>query len=200
MQTEALIKELAANAHPVKDGIINRRLATVFSIGLVVALSIQMYTVGARSDVSSAATAVLLKVLFCLTMGVLWARYLRSESTPGNVNNTHALVAVGGLALVSTIAAFSTMDFGALKGCVSQVLILSTPALLGFLWVLRKAAPLHATRTGFAIGMAAGAIGAFGYSFGCLTDEPTIVAFRYGTAMIVSGLIGAFLGRLFLKW
>ena len=67
-------------------------------------------------------------------------------------------------------------------------------------WVMRKAAPMQPGRTGFALGIAAGAIGAFGYSLGCLTDEPAIVAFRYGSAILATGVVGLVMGWFFLKW
>jgi|GEM_PF-4756729 len=48
--------------------------------------------------------------------------------------------------------------------------------------------------------MVAGALAASGYSLGCMTDDPAIVAFRYGIAILVCGAIGALAGRVLLRW
>jgi hypothetical protein len=45
-----------------------------------------------------------------------------------------------------------------------------------------------------------GAIGVLGYSLGCTADEPTVVAWRYGLAILAWGLIGGVLGRRVLRW
>lgn len=200
MQTDDLIKNLAGSVAPVADGWLFRRLALVFSAGLLIALIGQWQTQGVRGDVTVAWVAVLCKVAFCVGMGAVWLRFLRVASAPGAPGFGPLMLGLAGLAVMILLAALSSLEIEPLYGCVEQVLILGLPAFLGLFWVVRAAAPVSASGAGFALGIAAGAIGAFGYSFGCDVDVPTTVAFRYGTAILISGALGGLLGRFLLRW
>ncbi|MEL7047985.1 MAG: NrsF family protein [Pseudomonadota bacterium] len=200
MQTDALINELAARAEPVAEGTVARRLGIVLFIGLIAAMSIQLLTVGPRADLDMAWLAVLAKVSVCVAIAAVWLRYLKSLSAPGQPTKLRSIIAIVTIAAAIPLAAMAAYDFAGLSRCVHQVLMLSIPALLGFQWVLSKSAPTQPMRAGFALGVAAGSIGAFAYALGCQVDTPNDVAFRYGGAILATGLLGALLGKLTLKW
>lgn len=54
--------------------------------------------------------------------------------------------------------------------------------------------------SGFVAGIVAGVLGTVGYSLDCVADDPAVVAFRYGAAVLVCGAVGALAGRYVLKW
>lgn len=69
--------------------------------------------------------------------------------------------------------------------CVTQVLVLALPAFVILVVAVRRCAPTDLVQAGVAVGM--GAIGVLGYSLGCTTDDPTVIAWRYGVAILGLG-------------
>lgn len=200
MQTNDLIKQLAENAAPVASSTMRNQMALVFGAGAAAAIALQVMTVGIRGDIGIAWAAVVLKLLFCLSVAFVWVHYLRSAISPAMRLDGRFVISIVVLALIALVATFAPLDLAGLQGCVSQVMVLSLPALFGFMWVARRGAPMHAAFTGFAVGIVAGALGTFGYAFGCLTDEPATNALRYGSAMLATGFLGLVVGRFMLRW
>lgn len=200
MQTDDLIKQLADDAEPVPGRTMRTRLAVVVGVGALVAVAIQVSTFGIRSDLNSAWEAVIWKLFFCLSVAVIWGLYLRSAMSPAIPARIHLRIAILLLALIALTATFAPLDLAGLQDCVGRIILLSVPALVGLIWVARQGAPIHTSAAGFAIGIVAGALGAFGYAFGCLTDEPAINALRYGAGMLATGVLSLALGQFFLRW
>jgi hypothetical protein len=84
--------------------------------------------------------------------------------------------------------------------CPWSVLALSLPALAGSLWAVRGLAPTRPRAAGFAAGLLAGSVGAFGYSLSCPEASPAFVAVWYTLGIAFTGVVGAALGPRVLRW
>jgi hypothetical protein len=98
------------------------------------------------------------------------------------------------------LVASGSPSWSGVTRCVTQVLVLAFPAFLILALTVRRCAPTDLIQAGVALGMLSGAIGLLAYSLGCTADEPTVVAWRYGIAILVWGIIGGVLGKLILRW
>jgi hypothetical protein len=73
--------------------------------------------------------------------------------------------------------------------CVSEMSILSLPAVIGLGLLMRRSAPTDAGGTALAVGIAAAAWGAFVFVFACPYDDPLYIALWYAVGCgIVVGL------------
>lgn len=84
--------------------------------------------------------------------------------------------------------------------CSWSVLVLSLPGLACVLSAVRGMAPTRPFAAGFAAGLFAGALGAFGYSLSCPEVSPAFVALWYSLGIGLSGIVGALLGPRLLRW
>lgn len=200
-QTDDLIADLVASARAVPENAMTQRLAISLGLGVAAAVLLQSQTAGFRDDALVMWPFVAEKLAACVVMAAVWFWLLRKLAAPGTTYRLQKSAALGTLAVAACIAAFApSFELAALKGCVSQVLLLAVPAFIAIVFALRASAPTHLTEAGFAAGIVAGALGAVGYSLGCTADDATIVAFRYGTAVLACGLLGALAGRFVLRW
>ncbi|MCY1666578.1 DUF1109 domain-containing protein [Rhizobium sp. SL86] len=84
--------------------------------------------------------------------------------------------------------------------CIAAVPVLALPPLAAFLLALRNGAPESPTMAGAFAGLAAAGIAVTAYALHCTDDSPLFVATWYGLAVTVVTVMGAALGRLFLRW
>jgi hypothetical protein len=113
-----------------------------------------------------------------------------------------AMGAVGALAYLATPAperAPALLGHSWLT-CPRNVLVLSLPALALGLWALRGLAPTRPGLAGFAVGIAAGGLGAFGYALSCVETSPAFVALWYSLGIALTAALGAVVGARVLRW
>ena len=84
--------------------------------------------------------------------------------------------------------------------CPPSVLALSLPALAAALWAIRGLAPMRPRAAGFAAGLLAGSVGAFGYALSCPEASAAFVAVWYSLGIVLAGAVGAALGPHVLRW
>lgn len=84
--------------------------------------------------------------------------------------------------------------------CAPSVLVLSLPPLAAALWAVRGLAPTRPGVAGFAAGLLAGSVGAFGYSLSCPEASAAFVAVWYSLGIVLTGAAGAVLGPRVLRW
>ncbi len=200
MQTEDLVAKLADGATVVPGNVMSKRLVVSLGIGLMVAIVLQLMTAGYREDFALAWTLIAMKFAACVSAGAIWFWFLRHLAAPGIGTTTQRLAAIGALGVIALIASFAPFEFSALGKCVTQVFFLAVPAFAALVVALRGCAPTRLIEVGFVAGIVAGALGTVGYSLDCVADDPTVVAFRYGAAVLVCGALGALAGRYVLRW
>lgn len=84
--------------------------------------------------------------------------------------------------------------------CLISIVGLSIGLLAAQTLVLRRGAVTQPGGAGAIAGLAAGAIAAITYAFICTEDSPGFYGLWYSVAILISGSIGALVGKRFLKW
>lgn len=211
MKTDALIDMLARDAGPAPRALAARRLSPAAAAGLLVSAAIAIAWFGAIPAQMFATAVPWTKMAYAgalaLAAGWLTARLSRPAAPIAEPRRVTVLVLlsmafVGSVSLASTPAG-SRMDavFGeSWLTCPWNVLALSVPALAASLWAVRGLAPTRPRAAGFAAGLLAGSVGAFGYSLSCPEASPAFVAIWYTLGIAFSGALGAALGPRVLRW
>lgn len=211
MKTEALIDMLARDAGPVPRALAARRLSPAAAAGLLASALIAITWFGIIPAQMFATAVPWTKMAYAGALALAagwWTARLSRPAAPialprrVTVLVLLAMVVVGGLSLASTPAG-ARLD--AVLGeswstCPWSVLVLSLPALAGSLWAVRGLAPTRPGAAGFAAGLLAGSVGAFGYSLSCPEASPAFVAIWYTLGIAFTGAVGAVLGPRALRW
>jgi hypothetical protein len=211
MKTDTLIEMLARDAGPAPRALAARRLSPAAVGGLLVSAAIAIAWFGAIPAQMFATAVPWTKMAYAgalaLAAGWLTARLSRPAAPIDRPWRVTALVVlamavVGGVSLTLTPAG-ARLD--ALLGqswstCPWSVLALSLPALAATLWAVRGLAPTRPRAAGFAAGLLAGSVGAFGYGLACPETSPAFVAVWYTLGIVCTGGLGAALGPRVLRW
>jgi hypothetical protein len=84
--------------------------------------------------------------------------------------------------------------------CLTSIVGLSIGLLTAQILVLRRGAVTQPGGAGAVAGLAAGAISAIIYAFICTEDSPGFYGLWYSVGILISGFVGALVGKRFLKW
>ncbi|EAS50847.1 conserved hypothetical membrane protein [Aurantimonas manganoxydans SI85-9A1] len=84
--------------------------------------------------------------------------------------------------------------------CLTAIPSMGAPALIVFLWALRRQAPTRPALAGGLAGLAAAAVAAIFYAAQCTDDSPLFVAVWYPLAASALVAAGALLGWRLLRW
>jgi hypothetical protein len=211
MKTDTLIDMLARGAGPAPRALAARRLAPAAGAGLLASAALALSLLGPIPLEFYALPAPWIKFAYATTLalaaGWLTARLARPVARLGAPSRSTlaVIVAMGALALIAWWTTPEQNRVGGLLGhswstCPWNVLALSLPALAVTLWAVRGLAPTRPRAAGFAAGLLAGAVGAFGYAFACDEAAITFVAAWYTLGILLTGLLGAALGGRLLRW
>jgi hypothetical protein len=211
VRTDDLVAMLARGAGPAPRALVVRRLAPAAAGGLGLSVVLAVAFLGAIPADLYATAAPWIKFLYTGSLAGIAVWLAARFSKPGARTMLPAVllmsVALVMLALGTTtlLATPSGERLSALLGhswqaCPWNVLGLSLPALACAFWALRGLAPTSLGWAGFAAGIFAGSLGAFGYSFACPEASAAFVAVWYSLGILLSGLLGAVLGPKLLDW
>lgn len=211
MKTDALIDLLARDAGPAPRAVAARRLWPAAAAGLLASSAIAIALFGAIPAALYATAVPWTKMAYAgalaLAAGWLTARLSRPAApiTQPRRATLLVLVAMAVVGAVSLVSAPTGTRMDALMGaswstCPWSVLALSLPALAASLWAVRGLAPTRPRAAGFAAGLLAGSVGAFGYSLSCPEASPAFVAIWYTLGIVCTGAVGAALGPRVLRW
>ena len=211
MKTDTLIDLLARGAGPAPRALAARRLSPAALVGLLVSAGAAIYWFGAIPAGMFATAVPWTKMLYAgaLALAAAWLTARLSRPAASVMWPRRALWAV--LIVMALVGATSLMSLpsggrlGAVLGhswfsCPWSVMALSLPALAGALWAVRGLAPTRPRATGFAAGLMAGSVGAFGYALSCPEASPAFVAVWYTLGIALTGAVGAVLGPRVLRW
>jgi hypothetical protein len=84
--------------------------------------------------------------------------------------------------------------------CVTKIVVLSVPVILGLALLMRRAAPTEPGGTALAAGIAAAAWGAFVFVFACPHDDPLYIAVWYGLACAIVTVLARGLLPWLTRW
>lgn len=211
MKTDAFIDMLARDAGPAPRALAARRLSPAAAAGLIVSAVIAISWFGAIPAQMFGTAVPWTKMAYAGALALAagwWTARLSRPAAPiaqpqrGTVLVLLAMAAVSGVALASAPAG-TRMDAVLGKSwstCPWSVLTLSLPALAACLWAVRGLAPTRPQAAGFAAGLLAGSVGAFGYALSCPEASPAFVAIWYTLGIGFTGVVGAVLGPRVLRW
>ncbi|MBG6076211.1 NrsF family protein [Polaromonas sp. CG_9.11] len=212
MKTDALIDMLARGAGAAPRAVALRRLAPAAVAGLMASSLLAVGIYGPLPSWMFATSAPWIKLVYSglLVAAALW---LAARAALPVVRMTGPWRAVGIVVLAMLFVGGAVMFFGIVPGqrmeslmgqtwrqCPWNVLVLSLPALALILWAMRGLAPTRPCLAGFASGLLAGALGAFGYSLSCPEASPAFIAAWYSLGVVLTGAVGAAFGPRLLRW
>jgi len=211
MKTETLIDLLARDAGPAPRALAARRLSPAAFAGLLVSAGAAIAAFGLIPAPMFATAVPWTKMAYAgaLALAAAWlvARLSRPAAPVRRPQAATAAVLLA-MAAYGAAALWSAPDGARLQAllghswttCSWSVLALSLPALAASLWAVRGLAPTRPRAAGFAAGLLAGSVGAFGYSLSCPEGSPAFVALWYTLGIGLTGAIGAALGPRVLRW
>lgn len=215
MNTDELIARLSRDSQqrPFVAPAVRVMIAVIAA--LIIALTLSLAWLTPRADLVSAMIGenhiFILKLAFPL--GVVFATIpiVRDLSVPGRPVRLWSLLTAAPFLMVLTFALRELAEqpvsewshhvgFGSWVECLWQIPALAIPAFALLAIVVRRLAPTNLTMTGAYIGLAAGGIGAVGYTFHCDDDSIAFVAAFYSLAIFEMTILGVLLGPKVLRW
>ncbi|MES5043828.1 NrsF family protein [Rhizobium nepotum] len=212
-KTDNIIDQLAGDLKPVPAFALERRLALAALPAMGVSLLLMLVILGLRGDMNDALTEVgfwiksAYNALLALTAFLAVNRLARPDGDSGCIFVWLAVIfaAMAAIALVQLGFAFPE-DYRALilgssaLHCPFLIVAFALPVFLANFAVLRRSAPADPALAGFVAGIAAGAAGAWVYSWFCTENGMAFVLIWYSLGIFLTGLIGAFAGSRLLRW
>jgi hypothetical protein len=207
MQTDELITLLAKTPRPKPP----LRWAAALAVLVAAITALNVAILGFRPDIATPPASMALKSFLLLGLlgvaGIALARAARPvEATRGGWVPALVLAAL----LAATLAwewshvpaaiilyNFSLPNF---PFCLGAVTIYGSLAAAVLTWIMRTYAPANEARAAAAIGFAAAAAGAVGYSVHCPVDSPTFVVIAYGLPVSWVTLAGRTLLARHIRW
>ncbi|SFB46763.1 hypothetical protein SAMN03159496_04031 [Rhizobium sp. NFR07] len=213
MKTDDLIDRLAGDLRPVPPGALGRLLALALLPGLVLSAALILLGHGPRPDLAAAiyTPAFWAKSIYPLALAVAGITALMVVARPGGLPHRSgmasvliylALVVLGLWQLrVAPVEDYPTLIFGISAWfCPFIIVAAALPVFAAIVFFLRRSAPTNLPLAGGIAGLAAGSVGAWTYSWGCIENGLTFVALWYTLGIVICGAAGAFLGRPLLRW
>jgi len=211
--TDDIIEILVSDLKPVPRHALLRRFAFGIVPALGLSLLLMLIVLGLRVDMPG---VLMLPVFWIksaynalIAVVALLAVY-RLSRPDGSKGRLFLLLG----AIFAAMAAIATGQLMTAPAGTYRVLILGSSALhcplliLGFalpvyagtIWALRRAAPTDLRLTGFVAGIAAGAAGAWVYSWFCTENGMPFVLIWYSLGILLTGALGALTGPRLLRW
>lgn len=211
--TDDLVERLARDLRPMPAHALAHRFVIGVVAGLLVSLVSMLVLLGPRPDmtIASEQTAFWIKgtynLLIAIAAYLAMFRLARPEGTQGRFFVAIAAIVAGMVVAaivqlaVSPVDAYRPLILGhSALHCAFLILGFALPVFAGNLWILRKAAPTDLKLSGLVSGLAAGAGGAWVYSWFCTENGMPFVLIWYSLGIILCGLLGRWLGPRLLRW
>ena len=208
-----LIESLVRDLKPVPAHALERRMAALVLPALGLSLLAMLVVLGLRVDMAEALRLPVfwIKSAYNALLAILAFFAIRRLSRPdGDAGGffaglgivVAAMAIVAGVQLaVSPAETYRVLILGrSALHCPFLILGFALPVLYANLSLLRKSAPFDSRLAGFVAGLAAGAAGAWVYSWFCTENGMPFVLIWYSLGILLVGLIGAFAGPRLLRW
>jgi hypothetical protein len=212
-KTDNIIDSLVGDLKPVPRHALERRFAIGILPALALSLVLMLAILGLRIDMAEALMlpAFWIKSAYnaLLAIAAFLAAYhlARPDGSQGRffqiaaaIVVTMAVVAVIQL-IMSPVDTYPKMILGSSAlHCPLLIFLFALPVFAGNIWVLRRGAPTELRLTGFVAGIAAGAAGAWVYSWFCTENGMPFVLIWYSLGILLTGILGSLMGPRLLRW
>ncbi|MFJ2465105.1 DUF1109 domain-containing protein [Pseudomonas sp. NPDC087615] len=213
MITDDFISMLASGVTPVDRRALAKRFSGAVLAGLLGATLLVIAIMGVRPDLGQVIATPIFwaKIAFplCLMIGALSmvARLARPgvASGPGKILIV-ATVASVWVASIYVLLVAQPDDRVAIilgetwKVCALSITLLSIPGFVAVFWALSGFAPTNLTLAGACGGLLAGSMATIAYSLRCPEMQIPFWGVWYLMGMLVPTVLGALLGRRWLRW
>jgi len=213
MKTDDLISMLAASATPVPRHAASRRLSTALLVGLPLSFAIMLLVYGLRRDLMEVMERPIFWVRLLFPICVATGAYVMTErlSRPGvRVRNAWIWLAVPVLVIWS-MAAYMLVSAPAgerpalvmgqtWRTCTANIAFVALPVFIAALVALKGLAPTRPALAGAAAGLMAGGAGAAVYALHCQELAAPFLAVWYVLGISLPAVVGALIGRRYLRW
>lgn len=212
-KTEDIIEQLAGDLKPVAAFATERRLALAALPALGVSLLLMLVILGLRGDMDDALSELgfwiksAYNALLAVAAFVAVRRLARPDGDSGLFFVWLAVIfiAMAAIALVqlgfAVPGSYAALILGSSAlHCPFLIVAFALPVFLANFTALKRSAPADPTLAGFVGGLAAGAAGAWVYSWFCTENGMAFVLIWYSLGILMMGMIGAFAGSRFLRW
>ena len=213
MNTDDFISLLASGVTPIDRRTLAKRFSCAVLAGLFGATLLVIAIMGVRPDLGQAMATPIFwaKIAFplCLMIGALSMvmRLARPgiASGPGKVLIVAAVASVWVASIYVLLAAPPDDRVAIILGetwkvCVLNITMLSIPGFVAVFWALNGLAPTNLTLSGACGGLLAGSMATIAYSFRCPEMQIPFWGVWYLLGMLVPTVLGALLGRRWLRW
>ena len=208
-----LIESLVRDLKPMPAHALERRMAALVLPALGLSLLVMLVFFGFRVDMAHALSLPVFWIksaynaLLAILAFVAIRRLSRPDGDAGGIFAGFGLVVaamaiVAGIQLaVSPTESYRVLIMGrSALHCPFLILGFALPVLYANFSLLRKSAPVDLRLAGFVAGLAAGAAGAWVYSWFCTENGMPFVLLWYSLGILLVGLIGALAGPRLLRW
>ncbi|PDT08281.1 DUF1109 domain-containing protein [Rhizobium sp. M1] len=212
-KTDDIIERLAGDLKPVPRNALRRRFMLGIVLSLAFSLLLMLIILGLRIDMPD---VLMLPVFWiksaynALIAAAAFAAVFRLSRPDGSEGSFFGLLA----AIFAAMAAVAAIQLMTAPVETYPVLILGSSALhcpvlifgfalpvyAGVVWALRRAAPADLRLVGFVAGIAAGAAGAWVYSWFCTENGMPFVLIWYSLGILLTGALGSLTGPRLLRW
>jgi len=213
MDTETLIRSLAADVKPVSRHAIGLRIGIGMVAGGLISLVLVGRVLGFRPDLDLAmhGYSFWMKWAYTASLAVGAVAASLRLARPDTPRLRWLWLLVIPMVLVAIIGVFEmkqvpASDWLAMwlgrswRVCTWLVLLLSMPIFIGLLWSYRKLAPTRLRAAGAAAGLAAGAFAATLYCLHCPEVSAIFVLTWYTLGIGLAAAFGALVGPRLMRW
>jgi hypothetical protein len=211
MRTDYVIRLLVEDL-PKRPAGVGAALRIWWPIAAVAAGAGFLAIAGVRTDLLASGFApTMLKVALGLSIaavsfvGALWLS--RPEVTTAVA--AKGLIAIAMFLVVVLATSFWSQGLDAWRmrlfgksvlPCLTLIPLVAALPLAASLMALRRGATTEPARAGALAGLASAGLAIVAYGLFCTEDSPIFIAAWYSLAAVITGLAGAALGRMLLKW
>jgi hypothetical protein len=212
MRTDDLIADLSGRLEKVPHGALTRMLVLAAGVGVIGSTIVMLSMLGLRHDIARAMVSVGMwtKLIYTFAIAALGFWLVQRAGRPGSDMAPPArilllpVLAIALLALAQMTMPDANMRVLVLghssRVCAFLVTLTALPTLAATFWALKRMAPTRLTLAGVGAGLFAGAAGAFVYSFHCTEGSAPFIGIWYSLGIVLTAVIGGFLGRNLLRW
>lgn len=211
MKTDALVELLARGAGAAPRAVAVRRLGPAAFAGLLMSALLSVVILQPLPAAAFGFFFPWIKLGYsgALVVAALWLASRAARPVARTAQPYFAVLAVtlfmAGVGVASVFGTVPKDRLGLLMGndalqCLWLLLAVSLPALALSIWAMQGLAPTQLRMAGFAAGLLAGSVGAFGYSLVCWETSAAFVAIWYTLGIVLIGALGGLLGPRVLRW
>ena len=213
MDTRKLVDVLASDPVPVAPGGLRRKFIAALVVGGIGALVVMLAYLGIRPDLAEAARAPMFWVklgfpLALLAIALVGGARLARPGVRLGFAAAAMLIPIGLIWLLGGLALGHVapgermaLVFGETwRTCPFNIAVLSVPAFIAALWVMKEMAPTRPAAAGAFAGLLAGSLGAAIYCLHCPEMAAPVLGTWYLLGMAIPAAAGAVLGPRLLRW